>query len=495
MATRKRVCVVGAGVSGLAAANAFMRRGHAVTVFERAGDLGGVWEPSRSYPGIKTQSPKDLYRYTGRPMPEGYPEWPTGRQVYEYLRGFAEENGLLPLIRFGRTVTRTDRHADGGWSVETRDDDGASETTECDVLVVASGVFNDKNMPTHPGQDDFVAEGGTVLHSCEYTDPALVRDKDVVVLGFSKSATDVAVSAAKEGARSVSIVYREPVWRIPYRFGNVVNFKHILYARASERMFPSWGLSAAGRAAHVLAKPAVWANWRALETLLDRQFGLSKLGMRPDKPIEETIYCGLPVATEGFFELLHQGRITAYRGTFDHYEDGHVVLTGGERLPVDVAIQATGWKLGVSYLPEAVLDAIREPDGQFRLYRLIVNPDVPDLGFVGFNSSFASVLTSEIAAEWLVRFVDGMLVPQPTKEAMNAAIEEHLRWRRQVRPVAQAYGGLCAAPYHFRHLDELVGDMGCRVRARNPLANFLLPPNAEAYGRYVASAPDYRAAA
>lgn len=494
MATRKRVCVVGAGVSGLCAADAFTRHGHAVTVFERAADLGGVWEPSRSYPGIKTQSPKDLYRFTTKPMPEGYPEWPSGRQVYDYLRGFAEERGVLPLVRFGHTVTRTQRHEGGGWSVETRDAQGAIATTECDVLVVASGVFNDKNMPEHPGQEDFVAAGGRVLHSCEYTDPALVRGKDVVVLGFSKSATDVAVNAAKEGARSVSIVYREPVWRIPYRFGNVVNFKHILYARVSEGMFPGWGPSALGRAAHALARPAIWANWRALEALLDRQFGLTKLGMRPARPIEDTIYCGLPVATEGFYDLLHAGGIEAYRGSFARYEDGQVVLTGGERLPVDVAIQATGWTLGVSYLPEAILDTLREPDGQFKLYRLIVNPDVPDLGFVGFNSSFASVLTSEVAAEWLVRFVDGALVPQPSKAAMDRAIAEHLAWRRTVRPVAQAYGGLCAAPYHFRHLDELVADMGCRVRGRNPLADAFLPPSAEAYGRSIASAPRYEVA-
>ncbi|GGK38433.1 flavin-containing monooxygenase [Salinarimonas ramus] len=494
MATRKRVIVVGAGVSGLAAAHAFTRRGHEVRVMERAADLGGVWEPARSYPGIKTQSPKDLYRYSGRAMPADYPEWPSGRQVYEYLRGFAEENGLLPLVHFGHAVVGSERRPEGGWRVEVRDDNGQVANEECDVLVVASGVFNDRNMPSHPGEDAFVTAGGVVVHSSEYTDPALVREKDVVVLGFSKSATDVAVSAAKEGARSVTIVYREPIWRIPYRFANAINFKHILYARASERMFPSWGLGAAGRAAHVLARPMVWANWRALEALLDRQFGLTKLGMRPTRPIEDTIYCGLPVATEGFYDLLHSGRIVARQGTFARYEDGHVVLSGGERLPVDVAIQATGWRLGVSYLPETVFDTLREPDGQFRLFRLIVNPDIPDLGFVGFNSSFASVLTSEMAAEWLVRFVDGALAPMPSRDAMNAAIDAHLAWRREVRPVAQAYGGLCAAPFHFRHLDELVADMGCRVRRRNPLADAFLPPSAEAYGRFVASALDYRTA-
>ena len=78
MIVRKNVCVIGAGVSGLAAAKAFSRRGHSVTIVEKSGDLGGVWEPARSYPDVQTQSPKELYRYTDRAMPDSYPEWPKG---------------------------------------------------------------------------------------------------------------------------------------------------------------------------------------------------------------------------------------------------------------------------------------------------------------------------------------------------------------------------------------------------------------------------------
>ncbi|RLN34081.1 flavin-containing monooxygenase FMO GS-OX-like 8 [Panicum miliaceum] len=39
----KNVCVVGAGMSGLAAARELRREGHAVTVMEQSGDVGGQW--------------------------------------------------------------------------------------------------------------------------------------------------------------------------------------------------------------------------------------------------------------------------------------------------------------------------------------------------------------------------------------------------------------------------------------------------------------------
>ena len=78
---RKRVGIIGSGVSGLAAAKAFSSQGHDVVVFERLPSIGGVWHSSRSYPGIETQSPKDLYRFSDMGFPEDCQEWPSGQDV------------------------------------------------------------------------------------------------------------------------------------------------------------------------------------------------------------------------------------------------------------------------------------------------------------------------------------------------------------------------------------------------------------------------------
>ena len=167
-------------------------------------------------------------------------------------------------------------------------------------------------------------------------------------------------------------------------------------------------------------------------------------------------------------------------------------MTGGERIAADVAVLAIGFKLGVPFLPKAYAAKLVEPDGQYRLYRIIANPDLPDMGFVGFNSSFCTVLSAEMAANWLVRYADGQLANQPTAEAMQADIAMMLHFRRVERPAAGVYGGLCAAPYHFKHFDELLADMGAKLRRRNPLAEKFTPPDADAYARFLASAPDYR---
>jgi hypothetical protein len=167
-------------------------------------------------------------------------------------------------------------------------------------------------------------------------------------------------------------------------------------------------------------------------------------------------------------------------------------MTGGERVDADVAILAIGFKLGVPFIPDVYRAKLVEADGQYRLYRFIANPDLPDMGLVGFNSSFCTVLCAEMAANWLVRYADSQLAKQPTDDEMHKNIDMMLHFKRVERPAASVYGGLCVAPYHFKHFDELLDDMGATLRRRNPLAEKFTPPDADAYARFLASAPDYR---
>ncbi|MGR3621624.1 flavin-containing monooxygenase [Pseudophaeobacter sp.] len=494
MVKRKKVAVIGGGVSGLAAAKAFDEKGHLVFGFERSHDFGGVWELSRSYPDVQTQSPKDLYCYTDHPMPEDYPEWPKGPQVHAYLHSYADKHHLSRLFRLNTNIQSMDRRADGkpGWTL-TIEEAGRTRQEDFDFVAICTGQFSDKNIITHPGQDAFIAQGGQVIHSSDYTDPSMMQGKRVVVLGGSKSATDIAVNAAKNGAKQVTMVYRENVWRVPYFVGGI-NFKKLLYMRAQEQQFNQWGKTPFQRVIAAALKPLVWANFRGLETLLKLQLGLKKWNMVPDSPIEKEASCSLPIVTPGLFESFKSGTVKPIQGTFDHYEGDEVALTTGDRIKADIIVLAVGWKLGIPYLAQEHRDRLIESDGQYRTFRLSVNPDLPEMGFVGFNSSFCTILSAEMIANWLVRYADGKLAQQPSRADMDRNIEMMLDWRRRERPAAQVYGGLCSAPFHFKHFDELLSDMGAtKTKRANPLAEQFSYPNAPAYGAFLASAPQYRA--
>ena len=155
----RNVCVIGAGVARPRCREDVSTIGHRITILERSRDLGGVWEPARSYPDVQTQSPKELYRYTDKPMPDSYPEWPKGPQVHAYLTDYAKEHGLLPHTRFNATVISARRNSSGrpGWLLEIRKADGGVTHEAFDFVAVCTGQFNERQTIDHPGADAFQA--------------------------------------------------------------------------------------------------------------------------------------------------------------------------------------------------------------------------------------------------------------------------------------------------------------------------------------------------
>lgn len=493
----QRVAVVGGGVSGIAAAKAFKTQGHDVLIIERSSSCGGVWSPLRSYPGVKTQSSRDLYRFTDLDYSEDTPEWPSGKAVLSYLDSYIKKHGLEQHCRLNTEVVAMERVEKGGWLLVTQTSGSSHvEKNHFDFVVIATGTFTNPRFLHHAGQDEFVSAGGLIKHSSEYNDleDNDVRDQHVLVLGGSKSATDIAAHLYTRGAGGVSLVMRRNVWRIPYFIGNLVNSKHLLYMRAQEVQFSSWRdpTSVLGSILSCIAAPVIWLNFRMLELLLIVQLGLRKWKMVPKTKIEDEVSCEIPVVTQGLFESFESGDVRPVKSTIERYEvknDGTkiVQLENGEAIQAHVVVQATGWTMDLPFLPRELEEELIDADGQYRLYRFAINPNLPDIGFVGFNSSFCSVLSSEMIAHWLVRYMDGKLVNQPSRQEIDTEIDRLLKWKRKARPAAKAYGGNCVAPFHFAHFDELLEDMGAAKDS-----SWFTYPHADNYAKLLASAPHYQ---
>jgi len=479
---RKRVAVIGGGISGLAAARSSRAHGHEVVIFERSADgIGGVWQ--KTYPDVKTQSPKELYAFSDEPFPAGTAEWPSGDDVRAYLEAYAVKHDLVGATRLNTEVKALRRDGDA-WLVTSGPTSGGAAVNELfDAVAICTGLHSKPRMPTVCGEF-----AGAVLHSSEVTEASLTG-KNIVVVGGSKSGTDIAVAASRRTPHAVTWVRRRDVWRVPYHILGV-NFKRLLYPRAQEILIPSpWRQSGLGRVVRWLIAPIVWLHFKMLETIITLQCGLARRGLIPTTNVADVVACDLPMVTDGFYEALDAGSVVAAKGEIARFEPEAVVLTGGERVACDTVVFATGWhQTADSFFAEADRSAIVGPDGLYRLHRHVVSPDVTGLGFVGANQSFATTLTSELSAEWLVRYLDGQLARQPTEDDMRRSIEDQAAWRRE-RPAAKAYGGRCIAPFHFRHVDELLEDLGAKLTPFN--TSWLLPPDAAAISKHLESAPAY----
>lgn len=452
------MAIIGAGMSGIVTARALRAMGVDVDVYEQRPDIGGVWSATRAYPGISTQDDRRSYAFSDFPFPRSASEHPTGAEVRAYLESYAQQHDLIERIHLGVEVERAELAGDV-WRLRLRSATGRSEV-EVDWLVAANGVFSTPHVPSWPGRADFAAAGGRVVVPSDVGDGALFDDADVVVVGWGKTACDIAAGTATR-ARSTEVVARTLTWKYPKAIGlGPLTFRHIVLTRAGERLIGGRYRDPTGRILLSRLPERVPRKLlgRMIARAIDRRTGLSGLGLRPRLDVSAST--GL--VTEGFFEAVGDGRIRVHREQIvsELAADGGrpvVVLADGTRLPADVVVAATGYEQRLDFLPDAALAGTDVAvDGTMRLHRRVLAVDVPRFAVVGWAHSYRSPLTAELAAVWLGAVITGRLrVPSAEEMRRSAATFPVLReGGTHVRRAALPGVSL-------RELDELLGDLGC----------------------------------
>ena len=481
MSTRPgAVAVLGAGVAGLAAARALLQRGFDVTVFEARPQLGGVW--TNNYRSLRVLEPKSVYGYPDWPWPDGTPLFPPASHVREYLAGFAHHFGIFERIRFDTCITAAAPEADGGWRIET-ERHGQLRAKRFDFFVMAPGMFNLPKIPSWPGREDF---DGEVIHSSQYREAEQVRGRRVVVVGFSRSAMDIAVDIL-DIASSVTVIHRSVRWPVPEKILGLIRNHLLLFSRWPTYFAPPWiRPSHTGRWLHAGGRPLVTGFWNFFELLLGAQFRLRARGLVPDRAIRLDLFTNLYITPKSFFADVGSGRIDARRAAIAGFDRAGLRLDSGERVDADLVICATGWRHDYGFLPADVRQRIYDDDGM-HLYRHMVHPDVPGFAFVGGVQGINSATCYAVQSAWLARYLAGDL-ELPSPEAQRAEIDALHRWNIEFvtpRPNRAQILNLHQIPY----LDDLIRDMGMNPARRPFLLNQFAPYRSVDYRDVVAAPP------
>lgn len=481
-----RIGIVGAGVAGLATAKVLKQAGHEVLVFDRTPDVGGVWSETRRYPGLSTQSPKTQYALSDFPMPKELPEWPSGAQIQGYLAAYARHFGLDADLRLRTEVTRV-RAAGGGWTVDVRDADGAGEpaTETFDRLVVANGVFCEPAVPVYPGLDEFTAAGGRLCAGNAFHDAQEARDKHVLVVGYGKSACDVAVPISGTAA-STDVVARQLLWKVPRRIGGFLNFKMLLLTRMGEALFRYRRLRGIERFLHGPGNGLRRRMLNSIGSVSVRQYGLQKHGLVPRGRMEHIIQGAIGLGTEGFFEAVDAGAITVRRDRtitrlFAEAGRPFAELDDGTKLPADLVVCATGFTQGVPFLAEDVQHQLLDERGNFMLYRQILPLGVPGLYFNGYNSSLFSPLNAEMAALWIAADLGGLL-PLPDPVTRRQAVVDQIAFMDDATNRHHCRGTKII-PFSMHNADDVLNDLDLNINPLIRAAHWLNPINPAAYRR------------
>ena len=224
-----KVAIIGSGPCGLSMLRAFQqaeKKGQSIpeiVCYEKQEDWGGLWNyswrtgsdqygdpvPNSMYRYLWSNGPKECLEFADYSFDEHFkqpiPSFPPREVLYNYILGRAKNGNLKKYIKFSTTVTNV--NFDGSQFELTSINKKENKITKeiFDYVVVSTGHFSVPYIPEYEGMKSFP---GRILHGHDFRDAEEFRNKDVVVLGSSYSAEDIALQCYKYGAKSVTIGYR-----------------------------------------------------------------------------------------------------------------------------------------------------------------------------------------------------------------------------------------------------------------------------------------------
>ena len=183
------VVVIGAGMSGIAAAHRLHEANVPYVVLDKNADVGGTWLEN-TYPGCRVDIPNHYYSYSFAQRPDWPYFYSPQSELHEYFRSCVDEFGIRPNIRFNTEVSSVEYDdATATWTVCTVDGDGVEATIEANAVISAVGQLNRPQLPSIEGRESFA---GPAFHSARWDHGVDLTGKRVGVIGTGCSAAQFA---------------------------------------------------------------------------------------------------------------------------------------------------------------------------------------------------------------------------------------------------------------------------------------------------------------
>lgn len=396
-----RVCIIGAGSSGIAACKVLKDHGIPFDCYEAGDRVGGNWvydnnnRMSSAYKSLFINTSRPRMQYSDYPMPEHYPVFPHHTQIAEYFNGYVEHFDVKRSIRFNTTVTQATPVEGGGWDVTL--DDGS--TRRYRALLVANGHHWNPRMPEPPFPGHF---DGTITHSHYYREPSDYTDKHVLVLGFGNSAMDIAV----ETSRVSTMTY------LAVRRGFHIIPKYIMGRPLDQLPVPP-GVPP-GLQLKVYGLLVRLQNGRMTD------YGFPE----PDHPLGHAH----PTVSSEVLNRITHGRIQVKPNVRALDGDG-VIFADGSRERIDSIVYCTGYKVTFPFLKPEVVEV---QNNDLPLFRRVFHPRYRDLFFIGLLQPLGAIMPlAEVQSIWVSKYLLGQYGLPPEKELLQAIKHERETMRKR----------------------------------------------------------------
>ncbi len=205
------VVVIGAGMSGILAAQRLEHAGFSYTVIEKNAGVGGTWYENR-YPGARVDVGNHFYCYSFAPRDDWSEFFARQPELQSYFEDCAHEFEIYRNIRFEtEVVSAAWSETDAQWRVLIRKVDGTTESIYAQSVISAVGQLNRAKLPEIDGRESFA---GLAMHSAAWVDGTDLAGKRVAVIGTGASAFQIVPTIAPE-VDSLSVFQRSAPWMFP----------------------------------------------------------------------------------------------------------------------------------------------------------------------------------------------------------------------------------------------------------------------------------------
>ena len=348
------VVVIGAGLSGLAAARELAQRNIPVTVLEVRDRIAEPWRAR--YPQLRLNIHRHFASLPGIPITRRDGTFLHRDTVVDYLERYAAS--LDVPIHFGADVKRIEK-TETGWRVIT-----TQCVYSCAHLIIATGRDRIPYIPVWPGRGEFTGE---LLHAAHLGDVARFDGKRVLVVGAGNSGSDVLNQLARRAPSEVWISVRHGPAIVPTRI-----FGFPLHRLA--RLFAALPVT--------LLDPA----FRLTQRLFLGDLARYGLNSHPDGGGTRLLRDGIAFAIDdGFIAALRQGRFLVVKEVTG-FDRNRVLFSDESDCIPDIVICATGYRSGLETL---VGDLGVLNDNGYPYYSMgEADPANPGLWFTGFKPIF-----------------------------------------------------------------------------------------------------------
>ena len=404
-----KICIVGGGVSGIQTALYLFEKGHECHMYESRDKLGGVWV--ENYDGYSLQVPSQLYEFRSMKLEYLDGTFPSGQKVQEMIQTFINMKELQKKchIHLNEKIVKIYKSENKAWSV----DSSLEENKSFDYCVICTGMYNNPYIPQN-------LKHINPIHSSEFLDSSIAKEKKGAVIGGGKSAIDCAVAAANH-AKSVTLISREIHWPVPRYILNMIPFQWGTYSRLGHFLIPNhhWNISSNEKKWHRIFLPFKNAIWKLLEHVFSFQFNIK---VKPTKPLDIDLFnCG-QILTYELRDAVEKQKIDCI-----FIKDSNSIASFAENF--DIVICGTGFKKDYTIFEKDIKDQLDIQDDGLWLYKNIIPIGINNLAFIGSEvSTFNNILTQSLQAQWLAHIIEEKSLPD--SETMCQYVQNERNWKR-----------------------------------------------------------------